>query len=542
VGVGRDKPTEQLRDIKVVKVDSPRTTFRFTNVPVRARVLLRGCENHEVAVKLTASKLPEDAAGKKAKPVAEDLKTVSVVYAEETVPVEFRVQLNEIGQYELSVTAEPVEGELLKRNNTSKSWVKVNDSGVRVSYFDSVRPESKFVARALIGTENMSLERTLVLGGRPAPQEGQEKLALNDVTILGDLDSSALLPSRLLELVEAVQQNGRGLIVLVTERSGGTDGLWETVLADVLPVSISGRARVLPGERRVMVQPHYVDHPVMVAAEERERSLAAWDHLPPLNGVLAGVRPKRGARVLATDQEGNPVLAVHRSEKGLVACLMADTTYNWTFTQSESQVHHLRFWRQLVMWASGKEPEVDFNVHLGTQHPALGDQLPIIASLKDRNGAPMRDAEVAVKITTPQNGRTEHLMCVYSHEEGAYVATYVPGSPGDYAVSARATRKGQDVADDTTHFSASNVDVEMEDPVADHGFLRRLAATTEQIGGSYYDSEGADKLFQMLRDRAKPVMLTRASRHDIWDSWPLYALLFGCIATEWSLRKWKGLV
>jgi len=532
VGLGRDTATSRLLDIKVAEVTAPKSTFRRTLVPVRVRLLCRGLNNREITVWLKIPALSDE-------PVQS--KKVAVIYTEEIVPVEFEVRLDKVGEYELIAGVDPLEGELLPSNNTAKTWTKVKESGVLVGYLDSVRPESKFVGRALLGTENVSLSRALVLPGRSVPGDVQDELASNDVTILGDLRAGAIKPSSLFALVEGVQQEGHGLIVLLTERSGGPQGWRGTPVEDLLPVRLTGAVRVDAAERRFVVDPRYVDHPALALGQDVYASQQIWTGLPTLSGAIVGAQPKRGAQVLARDESGSPLLVAQRSGKGLVACLLADTTFRWTFSESDTQQHHARFWRQLVAWASGKEPVVELNVTLRPSNPALGEEVHATVKLTDNSGQAIRHAETTLEILGP-DGRTERLVPSFSETEAAYVAAYEPRLAGDYAVVARAGRGDEDFGEDSSHFSATDVDRELEDPVANHQLLRRLTAATAHVGGRYYDYAQADELFRTLRDRAKPVMLTRSRRRDVWDLWPLFALLCACLMTEWSLRKWKGLV
>lgn len=532
VGVGQDSATADLRDVKVLDVTAPKSAFRFTRIPVRVNLQCRSCQGLEVRVRLEIPQLPD---------LAPQSETVTVAYSEESVPVEFEVTLERAGEYEFLVTAEPVENELLPQNNSGKAWTKVKETGVHVGYFDVLRPESKFVSRALIGTENMSLDRTLVLEGRALPLQKQDDFGVYDVTILGDLPASAVREDNLSGLVEAVQEEGRGLVVLLTERSGGPRGWAGTALADILPLRLAGTTRVAPDERRFEVARDYAGHPALALADEESESLAAWEDMPALSGAIVGPEVKRAAQILATDQDGNPLLVAHRSGKGLVACLMVDTTFRWTFTESDTQAQHKRFWRQLIMWTSGKEAEAELNVKVSTQHPQLQEKLRISATLRDMNSEPVADARMTFTVREP-DGTSVAVPCAYSQEDQAYLADYVAALPGDYQVSAHAERGVVDFGEDTSHFTARDVDVELEHPMADSALLRQIAGATQQVGGRYCHARQAGELFKELKDRAKPVMLTQTRRDDIWDMWPVFALLCGCMVTEWSVRKLKGLI
>jgi hypothetical protein len=122
------------------------------------------------------------------------------------------------------------------------------------------------------------------------------------------------------------------------------------------------------------------------------------------------------------------------------------------------------------------------------------------------------------------------------------VAEFSPARPGDYAVEADATRNGERLGEDRAHFHVSSPNIEVENPLPDLKLLRRISAATAEAGGQYCYYTQADDLFKALRKRGAPLKLTTRRRADVWDSWPLFALFGVCLAAEWTVRKWKGLL
>lgn len=529
VGVGQDEATSELRDARVLDVLAPRNAFLFSSATVRADVVFRGCLGMQVKVRLDMQEH---------RPVEN---VVSVGHAEETVPVEFQVVPEKLGEYKLTVTVEPVPNEVLSTNNSASTFIKVISSGSRVALFDVPRPEATFIARALQGAERLMLRRVSVLSGQalPGPQTETERY---DVVVLGDLPHLAMLPSRMLELRQAVQEQGKGLVVLLTQTSGGPAGWQGTPIEELLPVRI-GAAATAQGERRFVVAPEYADHPIVALGATVDATSSAWAEMPPLAGAMVGFEPKRGATVLARDQEGNPLLVVHRAGRGRVACLMADTTFRWFFTEQGTQDYHRRFWRQLVAWAAGSDepPSSQLRVELSRQQVPLNEDVRIAVRLTDGQGQPIRDAQLALRLTDPRGG-THPLSYSFSRQDAAYVAEYAPAEPGDYRVAAEAEREGTSLGEDTSYFHASQADLELETPVADLKLLRRMSAVTEAAGGQYCNLMQADELFERLKARANPLKLTTRSRTDMWDRWLLFAAFAACMGLQWGLRKWRGLV
>jgi uncharacterized membrane protein len=530
VGVGQDEATSELRDVKVLDVVAPKQALLFTSFTARPQVLFRGCQGLPVRVQLEfAGQPPQERA-------------VTVTHSEEIVPLEFEVVPETVGEYKVSVRAESVPNEVLDTNNSAVTYVKVISGGVRVGFFDTVRPESKFIAASLMGAGHLSLRRVLVLAGQRLPEAASD-VGRYDVIMLGDLSSSALLPSRMLELKRGVQDEGKGLIVLLSQTSAGLAGWRGTPLEDILPVRVAPGTSVAPGKREFRVAAGQADHPVLALGPTAEATLKAWALLPPLAGAVTGTELKRGAVVLAQDQEANPLLAVQRSGRGRVACLMADTTFRWYFTEQATQDYHRRFWRQLVLWAAGREekPQNELQLELSEQRLTLGEDLKITVRLVGASGEPIRDARLALRVTDP-GGQAQEVPCTFARQAGAYLAQYTPAVSGDYAVSAEARRGDESLGWDKSYFHATATDVELEEPIADLSLLRRMSAVTEQAGGRYFHYTQAAGLFEELKRRGKPLTLTTRRRDDAWDRWPLFAALGGCLVAEWALRKWKGLV
>ncbi len=530
VGVGQDVATTELRDVKIVDLEAPRTTYLFATFPVRAQVLFRGCQGQKVQVRMQFPGQPEK------------VRTVQVTHREETVPMVFETTPEVAGDFKVTVAADELPDEVLATNNERSAFVKVVSEGARVGYFDVLRPESKFIVQALEGARQLRVRRLLEVPGRPLPLD-QTDPDRYDVFLLGDVSDVALPPSRQLGLVNAVQVQGKGMIVLIGQRSGGREGWRGTPLEDLLPVRLTTNVRPIEGERRFIVQPGQMDQAIVALRDDPAATAKAWAALPPLSGALGGVEVKRGATVLAADQDGNPLLVVHRSGAGRVACLMADTTFRWFFTDAQTQDDFRHFWRQLVLWAAGREekPQNQLRVELSRQRLMVGEKVKVSATLTDADGAPVRDAQLNLQVTDPI-GRTAPLPVAFSREQGNYATDYSPTVQGDYVIHAEALRDGAMIGSDVARFHATSTNPELEDPIADMKLLRRIAAVTQDCGGRYYHYLQADDLFNALQQRGGPLKLTTRQRRDVWDAWYAFALVAGLMTTEWALRKWKGLV
>ncbi|MFO8008376.1 MAG: VWA domain-containing protein [Candidatus Brocadiia bacterium] len=529
VGVGQDVANAALRDVSLSGVSAPRSVFLFSEFPVRAELLCRGCQGRRVDVELDFPGRPTQTRG------------IEVSHTEEVVPVEFNVVPDERGVFKLTVRAEPVPDELLTTNNSASTFVRVRSEGLLVGYYDTPRPESKFAALALAGAPQVQARRVLVMpGGKVPPQDAD--VTPFDVVVLGDIPPSAFPPQTVSRLRSQVQM-GKGLVALPGERGWGAGGWPSTELSSVLPLRRTGPLRRARGGRQFRPAAGLADHPVLALATGAAESRRKWSEMPPLGGVLLGLKPVRAATVLATDQDQHPLLVVHRVGGGRAAALIADTTFRWFFTAEGTQDYHRRFWRQLVTWAAGRaaEPQAQVRLDLSKQRVLVEEPLAMQVEVRDAEGAAGRDAVLSLTITTPAE-RRQSVTPALVRGTATYRARYAPPAPGDYTVVATAQRNGEELGTDRALFQATDANPELEDPVANLKLLRRVSAATEAAGGRYYSYQQADELLRALKASGAPLKLTTRRRRDVWDRWPVFALFSALLATEWALRKWKGLI
>lgn len=538
IGVGREQTGSTMRDVRILSLEVPRNVYVFSTFPVRGRILARGCSGLSVRVRL-------DLPGQKLQ-----FMTVHISHDEEVVLVEFEVDADKVGQIKLTMRAEQVEDEILLDNNVRSAFVKVLRGGLRVGYFDALRPESKFIALALQGAEQINVKRIVVAGRRKLSQQHTD-WAKYDVVILGDVSALCFMGGDFDSLKRSVQEDGKGLILLAGKESVGSAGFGGTVLRDVLPVHLPQEWQYDAGERRWQVEVDHASHPILTLGKDAAETLARWKQMPPLSGAATGVQPKLGAEVLARDAEGLPLLAVQRSGAGRAACVLTDTTFRWFFTEADSQDQHKRFWRQLVLWSGGIEEgrEEKFWVTLSKDRVGVGESVSIQAHLNDGEGNPVRDARIDLRVETPAEGdmqpeaeRAKTLQMTFSREQGYFRAEYVPQVAGEYTARAEAVRSGKSVGEDAVSFQAISEQRELEDPQADLSLLRRLSAATADAGGKYYFYANAYRLVDELAARGKPLTLATSQWRDVWDRPALFVIFVLAVGVEWAVRKRKRLV
>ncbi len=530
VGVGREAVGGRLRDVQLAALEAPHMAPVNSTFLVRGRLRLRGCRGLTVKVRL---ELP-------GQPV--EIQSFRAGHDEELLPVMFEVTPEKPGIFKLTMRALEVEGEALPDNNVLSAYVKVTSDALRVGYFDSLRPESKFAYQALRGAKQMAVTRVAVAGRRPLNLRDTD-WERYDVVVLGDVSAASLRAEDLEKLRDAVLETGKGLVLLAAPESAGRVGLGGTVVGELLPVELGREWRYRAGDVRFRVESQFASHPIVSLAAGEGESLERWRAMPALGGYVEFKNLKPGATVLARAGGGAPVLVVQRAGAGRVVCLMTDTTFHWFFTEADTQDEHRRFWRQMVMWAGGWEARRRERlwITLSGSRPGVGEPLGIEAHLVGPDDQPVRDAQVRLELTGP-DGLETVLEPLFSRERGAFQARFSPPIAGEYTVHARAERGGKVIDVDLASFQAVSTDRELEEPGARLSLLRRLSAATSEVGGEYYALVRIDRLLKELARRGEPVRLSTRRWEEVWDSVWIFALFLCALGAEWGLRRWKGLV
>jgi hypothetical protein len=112
---------------------------------------------------------------------------------------------------------------------------------------------------------------------------------------------------------------------------------------------------------------------------------------------------------------------------------------------------------------------------------------------------------------------------------------------GDYWVRVKASKDGVPIAGiATTRFHVNARDPELDDPSADFSLLREISHSS---GGEFFTPDAfLERISQWARDGLPGIELTRQERQSLWDNWFVLLLLVLLMATEWALRKKRGLV
>ena len=134
-------------------------------------------------------------------------------------------------------------------------------------------------------------------------------------------------------------------------------GYAQTDIEEILPVYLEHIPQpFVNASFNLQLEKRLFRHPILQLEKESEANSKVWQSLPELNGINAGLKPRKNANVLASFTEGGkkyPVLVAGRVNKGRSVVMATDSLWNWNFRrvgEGGSGRHYHRFWNNLIGW------------------------------------------------------------------------------------------------------------------------------------------------------------------------------------------------
>ncbi|HUF25498.1 MAG TPA: hypothetical protein VMM18_00855 [Gemmatimonadaceae bacterium] len=562
VGVGRESFT---KDIAIKRIETPRTVLKGTSLVVDLLVVQRGYRGQTVQLQV------EDAG----RIVATEEVTLGA--DGEAKPVRVTVTATETGPRSFRFRIAPRPDEMVTQNNEQEALVLVGDGREKILYLEGEpRFEAKFIRRAVAEDDNLQvvlLQRTaeakfLRLGvddreelvtGFPTTRE---ELFAYRAIIIGSIEASFVTHDQLRMLAEFVGQRGGGLLMLGGRRAFSEGGYAGTPLADVLPVVLdepsttpatgsngngNGGARrdedgdIRVAELKVEVTPAGLASPATRIAPTERASVARWRDLPPLTAVNQVTRTKPGATTLLSarhpDGGRQVVLAHQRYGRGKAMALTVQDSWLWQMHADipVEDLTHETFWRQLLRWlVSGVPGRV--TIATAADRVAPGEMVGLRAEIDDPGFVKVNGADVIASVKAPSGAVRELPMEWAVDRDGEYRASFAAEEAGLYEVRVGARAGGADLGGDVTFVQAADLKREFVDAEMQSAVLRRIADETR---GRFYTPETMGTLSEDISVSGGGTTVIEPK--DLWDMPILFLLLLGLAATEWGLRRRRGL-
>ncbi len=553
VGYGAASLSSTTLDLAVQDLLVDPVVFEKKLVPLKVQLRGSGAAGKKVTLRV----LVEDRAGRapgtsgELKPAPATLTARPFVETEllrdnEPQAIDLSFMPSTAGEVKVAVEVVPVDGELIRGNNRLETVITVRQGGLRIAYFDILRPEQNTL-RMVNGADNIQLDYFQVLGGKFKSRTVIPPMAFErgqfDVYLIGDVSADVFGPKNLENLAQRVRE-GAGLMMLGGLENYSSGGYGATPLADLLPVALAANAAA-PGTPDIKAQ--YTGPQVMTPTDlglkrfvmqlaPGEKNRARWEKLAPLVGATKLGAKNDLVEIWATTKEGHPLLLATEVGRARVAAFGGDTTYQWV--QHGQGEEHQRFWRQMILWLARKEADSDQPawVRVDPRNFLPGATVPLEFGARTANGEPVTDAIFDVQITRPDGKKVQ---VAPRSRDGQFSGEFTESDlPGDYWVRVTARKDATSLGlDALTRFIVDPKDLELDQPNADYDLLRRIAELT---GGQLLRSEDLEKFLDDLKGR-KLDELTRVQVYPLWDNWWLLLAFVTVMAAEWTVRKRAGL-
>jgi uncharacterized membrane protein len=387
-----------------------------------------------------------------------------------------------------------------------------------------------------LGTEDKEELR----GGFP---QDADSLFRYHAIILDDVEAGFFKQDQLSLLQQFVSRRGGGLLMLGGKESFGEGGYLRTPVGEMLPVYLDRNLTAAASDvayRLRLTREGWLQPWVRLRSNEQDenkrlatmpgfRSLNRIDSIKPGASVLAEVEIEGGAT--------RPALVVQPFGRGRVGALLVGDLWRWNLKREDHRENDLdKAWRQTVRWLVADVPkavEVETRRAAGTAMPGV----EIVVRTRDKQFEPLDNADVKLKIKTPDKREIELVAESSDKAPGTYVAKFAPRTSGAYRASVAVTAAdGSELGSRETGWSVEPETEEFAALAANRPLLARLAT---ESGGEVLTLDGLESFVSSLPNRKIPV--TESWTYPLWHQWQVFLAAIACLVGEWGLRRWKGL-
>ena len=402
-------------------------------------------------------------------------------------------------------------------------------------------------------------------GGFP---EKPEDLFAYDGLILDDIEADFFLADQLKLIYDFVSRRGGGLLMMGGQESFRQGDYDRTPIGEMLPIDLSREMKSPDTAVRLsLTRDGWLQPWVRLRSDEQaeEERLKSMPDFLTLNSA-AFVRP--GAVVMAEVQDAQdnrwPALVVQRFGKGRTAALCVGDLWRWRLSEGLRKLHgldqnildgpsdlagageepaedladHARACRQMVRWLVAEVPKrMDLSVR---DDSSLGTgSVKLTAFIRGADFEARENADVKFSVVGP-DGQTFELTGEPSDtESGLFEVTLAAAQAGAWTAAVVANVSDDGSAEPltaTTGWASQPDQKEMRSVQIDRTFLDEVARIT---GGRTVPLSQLDGFVKSLPESNAP--LVEVWQWPIWHSWWIFLAAVGCFATDWTLRRRRGL-
>ncbi|MEI6655885.1 MAG: hypothetical protein WCP45_14060 [Verrucomicrobiota bacterium] len=581
------------RDAAVLAVRAPDAIHLGDRMRVSADLKFDGYKGKQAKVRLTCGgKLIEE-------------KEIAIPQDRHREEVKFVHLPAQGGTSGYQVEISPLEGERFPDNNRWAFETSITEARTNVLLVDALpRWEFRYLRNLFYGrdksvhlqwlllnpeqAEGLSQPDAAASAARPFGQAAATRLPENetewrkfDVIILGDLPPAAIPDATWSIISRCVNERG-ALLVFVAGPNHMPHALTASAARDLLPLDPDWNYNsqiTEPGPPfRLDLTAEGRNHPVTRHATGSIANEQAWSAFPALQWRHPVISVKDGAEILltaaddastTTDADAAPalgpalgpaldhlarrreiearraLLVTRQTGHGKVAAVLTDRT--WRLREGAGDVHHHRFWGNLVRWGAGPL------LRAGSNHVALGtdqltytpdDPLLITARLRDARLSPVVDPSLRAEILRDGKVLATVPLTSIADSNGLHMGKAAPiRSPGVYGVRLVGKQAAILLAEENKLMLTTSVRVtgtsgpiEWVETTLDRPLLE--AAATASGGKVVAPADIASLVPLFLTEGTNRLEVRETS---LWDNAWVFTVLALVLTLEWWLRRNAGL-
>lgn len=280
--------------------------------------------------------------------------------------------------------------------------------------------------------------------------------------------------------------------------------------------------------------------------------LQEGDVLTRLPGMLAATRidGRKSASLVLLEQQSQdgPAMAAMASLRvgsGVTLAVLIEGLWRWELLpgvdETDTQIESIYgvLWVRALQWlASGGEFLPGQDIALQADRVTAELNQPINVKISTRY---VETSDLSLQLTaTHSDGTAKQLTPTRSDTAGTYTASFTPDRAGVYTVQLTTPDRPDLIATDqplTTRLAVIERSAERRDTSARPEALKQLV---EPTGGQCLDLGEIDPLIDYLQS----LQALRGSEDTVdyaFNTWPVFALIAGCLGLEWILRRRMGL-
>jgi len=542
---------ESFKDLSVYRLDAPDFGFLYQPVKVEAVIDAFALGNKNIPVTLKE--------GNKI--------LVSKNLAIKEGQSRYRVQLefipNTLGVNVYKISVPLISGESIVLNNIKEFRIKTVKDRMRILHLTG-RPgwDSRFLREVLINNPKVDLLSFFILRSLsddvaasttelsliPFPSNllFSDYLASFDLVIFQNFKFAPFIDKKFLENIRTYVHDGGAFLMIGGELSFQGGGYERTPVEKALPLKISDRMELFSeAEFKAQIEEQYSRHPILRLEKNEKLNQAAWNSLPKLNGLNAGLKPAKGAQVLIHDgsskNKGNsPVFSILNFGKGKSMAMATDSSWNWNFLkigEGGSGRYYQTFWNNVVAWVAGG-PETKLLL-IETDRERYAEKEKVLMKIKtlgeDFNPFKLADVDITIRSISKKSEILRKQL--KTDDNGETNFEFLPTDEGFYSAKVEWKRHGK-ILNSETRFGVFGDNAEFEKPKINNLLLETIAKVSE---GDYRvlnkNSDLKDIVFSASKVREK----TGSATFGLWDNWYSFSLIVGLLAIDWLIRRRSGL-